>query len=143
KVYVYPFRMDFNSHTAYRSAIGADALIDFSFTNYKKELKDELGSDFSEKEFKKLMKSIEGMSGTEKAYKEKALKKAIQNNPDPLIQPQYSFSKDITPSLDPIPDGSYIQYFESYCVLMPNGECGNSGEIVAGRFSIQDGLLEG
>lgn len=143
KLYVYPFRMDFNSHAAYRNAIGADALIDFSFKNYKKELKDELGSEFSEKEFKKLMKSIDAMGGSEKQYKEKPLKKAIQNNPDPLIQPQYSFSKDITPSLDPIPDGNYVQFFEAYCVVMPNGECANSGEMVAGRFSFKDGLLEG
>ncbi len=143
KVYVYPFRVAYNVHIAYRSAVDVNSLVEFSFNNYKKEIASELGEEVDVKDLKKLMKSINKSYGMEKTYKSGKLKKAIKDNPYPLMQPYYSFSQDIVPSLDPIPDGKYIQYFEPYCLLDSKGNCRSSGELVAGVFHIKNGMLEG
>lgn len=143
KVYVYPFKVAFNTHASYRSAVNVNSLVEFSFNNYKKEIKDELGEEVDLKALKKLMKNVNKKYSDEKSYKSGKLKKAIKKNPYPLIQPYYSFSQDIIPSLDPIPDGKYIQYFESYCLLDEKGNCTSSGDIVSGVFHIKNGMLEG
>ena len=62
----------------------------------------------------------------------------MQQYEGPIFKSKFSLTKDIAPSLDPIPDGDYIQFyraneFENYY----------DTTIVAGIFKIKNNVLEG
>jgi len=70
-------------------------------------------------------------------------KKAARANPYPLLLQQYRIDSDIIPVLDPIPDGDYVQLFESYCLVDEKGDCEWMDEQVAGYFTMKNNLLHG
>lgn len=57
-----------------------------------------------------------------------------------LTRPNYRGFRDIKPSLDPLPDGDYVQLFDP--ILLANGK-GIDSNIVAGVFTIKNNVMEG
>jgi antitoxin component YwqK of YwqJK toxin-antitoxin module len=70
-------------------------------------------------------------------------KKAVRKNPYPLLTQKYRPDKDITPVLDRIPDGEYVQYYDPYCLMDKKGNCDWTDSIIAGRFTIINNVLHG
>ena len=73
----------------------------------------------------------------------RALIHAVRANSDPLFEPFYQLEKDITPSLDPLPDGEYVQYFSGYYRLTKHGRMNFIDTLVAGVFTLKNNALEG
>jgi hypothetical protein len=65
--------------------------------------------------YKKYMRDIgrESYNRQDRYLKSKKFKKAIRNNPYPLLEKRYTMDKDIIPSLDKIPDGKYLRTNQS------------------------------
>ncbi|NRA11053.1 MAG: hypothetical protein HRT57_03750 [Crocinitomicaceae bacterium] len=77
-------------------------------------------------------------------YMEKSkFKKAVRKNPYPLLTQEYSVERDITPVLDQIPEGDYIQYYDSYCQMDKKGNCDWIDSTIAGYFTIKNNVLHG
>lgn len=73
----------------------------------------------------------------------RALIRAVRANSDPLFEPFYQLEKDITPSLDPLPDGEYIQYFSGYFKLTKRGKIDYNHSLAAGIFTLKNNTLVG
>ncbi|GAB5417372.1 MAG: hypothetical protein Crog4KO_29540 [Crocinitomicaceae bacterium] len=84
-----------------------------------------------------------GMETEAKIYKSKKFKKAIRANPYPFLAQSQNLDQDITPMLDPIPDGKYIQYYESFCLVQEDGTCEYINDQIAGYFNIKNNTLDG
>jgi len=41
----------------------------------------------------------------------------VRKNPMPMLEQRYAMERDIIPCLDPIPDGRYIQYFDTFNLI--------------------------
>ena len=149
--YIYPFRVDVLSETEYflamsisrRGGIGSP-----SFKDFKKYSEDELGeyatrSDY--REFKHLVRSFSRNKQYEDDQKHlnKKFIKAVRANPYPLLQQRFSANQDLTPILDPIPDGKYIQYYSDFCLVDEKGDCMSSDSFVAGYFTFKNNVLHG
>jgi uncharacterized protein len=143
KVYIYPFKVQVNQHGTYRDAADLKSLIQYTYKTYSREIKEDLGAEMDIKGFDRFVRKLERERRNEKSYKKAKLKKAIRKNPKPLLNPQYSFSQDIVPSLDPIPNGKYIQYFEPFCLIDRQGNCRDDLDMIAGVFNISNGILNG
>ena len=67
--------------------------------------------------------------------------KALDANPRCFVNVAYEIGYDLEPSLDPIPDGNYVQYFEkvSYGAKHPDV----TKNLIAGKFTIKNNQLEG
>ncbi|MCR9170998.1 MAG: hypothetical protein NXI10_00785 [bacterium] len=78
-----------------------------------------------------------------KIFKSKKFKKALRANPYPFLQQSQNLDQDITPMLDPIPDGKYIQYYEPYCLVQEDGTCKYIEDQIAGYFTMKDNTLHG
>jgi antitoxin component YwqK of YwqJK toxin-antitoxin module len=67
--------------------------------------------------------------------------KALDANPRCFVNVPYEIGYDLEPSLDPIPDGNYIQYFEkvSYGEKYPDV----TNNLIAGKFTIKNNQLDG
>lgn len=150
--FVYPFKVRARSHSLMR--IGAKS--NYSSITYEiyKELVASRNEELvSKKEFNKMkrqMKKFEKEMGRDfsdekedKYLTSSKLKKAIRNNPYPLMQQRFSMDNDLTPMLDPIPDGKYIQYYEPFCMMNKKGECELVSDQIAGYFTMKNNVLEG
>lgn len=73
----------------------------------------------------------------------KRLKQAVRKNPAPMLEPHYSLDQDIIPCLDPLPDGKYIQYFETFYLIDQKGNFNDQEGVVAGIFTLKNNQLEG
>lgn len=142
--FVYPFKLSVSTHRDYYRVIDIESTIDFSFKQYRKEIEKQFGADMNKKEFKKLMKSYGKLQKMDdRKYLNGKFKKAARKNPYPLLEQKYNLSTDIVPSLDPIPDGKYVQLFEDFCITDAKGKCLPAEKIVAGYFSIKNNMLHG
>lgn len=144
--FVYPFKISVDVHGDYFAAIDMDELVDFSFRTYKKEIRDQFGEEFSKKEFKQMMRSFDPKrfdQGSDRKYINRKYIKAVRKNPYPLLEQSYTLNQDLVPSLDPIPDGEYVQLFEDFCLADKKGGCQNTEPRIAAYFTIQNNLLEG
>lgn len=79
----------------------------------------------------------------DKYLSSKKFLKAGRANPYPFLLQTPSQTKDLIPVLDPIPDGKYIQYYESFCLVDEKGECQYISDRIAGYFTMKDNMLEG
>lgn len=97
------------------------------------------------KEYKKYMRKLTGMSKNKdnRHTASRKFKKAVRSNPNPLLEKKYTLDKDIIPSLDPIPDGKYVQYFDTFPMVKSNGKTEQIGNRVSGIFYLKNNLLEG
>ncbi len=64
------------------------------------------------------IESGKGLKKQDKLY-DNDLKQAINKNPYPFLEITYFLDKDITPCLDKIPDGEYIQFFNEFLGIIP------------------------
>ena len=145
EVFVYPFRTEVNYHSSYfnamRSGIGGGNSMKSMFIAMS-------GGTFDRKEYKAYKKFVRGMGREYRAQEDRYLrsskfKKAIRNNPYPLLEKRYTMDKDVIPSLDPIPDGHYVQYFDTFALIGTNGKSISVGDRVSGIFYIKNNMLDG
>lgn len=121
-----------------------------SYKKFKKFYPKKMGVEVTKEDFKMFarMRDMGGMGYMDeyeeaKVFRSKKLKKAIRTNPYPFLQQRQSLDQDITPMLDPIPDGEYIQYYESFCLIQEDGSCKYVEDQIAGYFTIKDNALDG
>ena len=117
-----------------------------TYREFSKYWLPKMGPKPSKKEFKfyAKMRKRGNYYETESSYMDKRkFKKALRANPYPFLLQEISLDQDITPMLDPIPDGNYIQYYQSYCMIQEDGGCDQITDQIAGYFTIKDNLLHG
>ena len=145
--YVYPFPQEVSIHSNFYVAVKRTMKEKrFSYKEYYIAM---FGEDYNKKEFRKSKREIRKRSIKNKNYRQrnkhfnKSFKKAVRKNPFPLLEQKYSLESDIIPSLDPIPDGDYVQYFTGYYPISEKGKLEMEERQVAGYFTIKDNMLEG
>lgn len=79
----------------------------------------------------------------DKYLQSRKFKKAVMANPYPMLLQDFEIESDVIPVLDPIPDGEYVQLYDSYCLLDEKGNCMWISDQVAGHFSIENNVLHG
>lgn len=117
-----------------------------TYRTFSKYFLDKLGPKPSKKEFKRYKKRSRKSSkyNEESSYfDKKKFKKAVRANPYDFLIQRVAMDQDITPMLDPIPDGTYIQYYESFCLLQKDGSCKMINDQIAGYFTIKNNVLNG
>jgi len=147
--YVYPFSQDLTVHNSLYQVVRYPKGKRMSFKEYYIA---EYGEDYNKKEFRKMRRetilralSLQGLKYRKRFrhLKRSNVKHAIWKNPFPLLEPKYSLENDIIPSLDPIPDGKYVQYFSNYFDIGKRGTMEYNEERVAAFFTIKNNMLEG
>lgn len=134
-------REDFNSFIK--------ALNSNTYRKFKKYYRPLFGPLPSKEEFKRFVevrdKGIYLMESEddEKIFSSKKFKKAVRKNPYPFLIQRQSLDYDLVPMLDPIPDGKYVQYYESFCMLQIDGSCEFTDDQIAGYFTMKDNKLDG
>ncbi len=149
--YVYPFQVEVLSQPEYNIATRTKKINSFrsaSFQDYRKYFFDEIEGEATRKEyrsFKKLVRAYSRGKGysEEQKYLNKKFIKAVRLNPYPLLQQRFFANRDLTPFLDPLPDGNYIQYYSDFCIVDAKGECTNMNSMIAGHFSFKNNMLDG
>lgn len=160
---------DYDSYLVSVKGVSVDSMIATAkeFQNLKKALKvksykkfiklysPKFGDIPSKEEFKRYMDFKKRPKGSRRSrnrgdynddykFMEKGkFKKAVRKNPYPLLTQKYRPDKDITPVLDQVPDGKYVQYYDTYCLMDKKGMCEWIDSAVAGRFTIKNNLLHG
>lgn len=121
-----------------------------SFRKFKKHFPVKFGREVTREDFKMFARmrdmgrnELYGFGKEAKIFKSKKLKKAIRANPYPFMQQVQYLDQDITPMLDPIPDGKYIQYYQPFCMVQEDGSCKYIENQIAGYFTIKDNTLNG
>ncbi|MDG1331640.1 MAG: hypothetical protein P8P74_04875 [Crocinitomicaceae bacterium] len=152
--FVYPFKVKLSSHTLYSQALKKSTLRGrLSYKKYKEMSLEGLGAEMTKKEFKKLKKQVRKFQSryeremknerSDKYLSKRKFVKAIRENPYPLLQQRFRENVDITPMLDPIPDGKYVQLYEEFCFINDKGDCEGMSDLVAGYFTIKNNTLDG
>ncbi len=152
--FVYPFPVGVGLHSQYYDALKLSSLNeDLSFDYYQSMMLMEMGEEATKRQYRRFKREMrnygddyydEGGSRRDFKYlKSKKFKKAIRKNPYPLMQQRFQANNDITPMLDPIPDGRYVQFYEEFCMMDSKGHCEMKTQQVAGYFTIKNNLLEG
>ena len=145
KVFVYPYKSEINFHSAYFKGMKSIGNGQTSMKGWFIAMNGGVFDRAMYKEYKSIMKNQDFRD----AYKEERylrsakLKKAIRKNPYPLIEKKYTLGNDIVPSLDKIPDGRYVQYFDTFALILPNGKTKMVGNQVSGIFTLKNNILEG
>jgi antitoxin component YwqK of YwqJK toxin-antitoxin module len=145
--YVYPFPQEVRVHSNFYLAVKRTFRQKrFSYKEYYIAM---FGEDYDKREFRRTKRDLKKSSWENRKYKKRnkhfnsAFKKAVRNNPYPLLEQQYTLENDIIPSLDQIPDGEYVQYFTGYYPISKKGKMVTEEKQVAGYFSIKDNMLDG
>lgn len=148
--FVYPFKIRIDQHSAYFSAIKKENYssspavdeLDMMIEMASEEL-----SNRDKRELKRMLKKTGVYSRKmNRRYRDeypRKFLKAVRQNPYPLLEPRYDLREDVIPSLDPIPDGKYVQLFEGFCLLDAKGECTYVEDKVAAYFTIKNNVLDG
>lgn len=85
-------------------------------------------------------------SDLKNAYLTKISKKQriyIRQNSDKYYMTYYAQNQGLIPSLDPLPDGKFVQLFDHYYLMDKNGNLLEEKAKIAGFFSIKNNLPEG
>lgn len=152
RYYVYPFNIGVSTHSQYYSAMkGSNFSNDLSFLMYQSAVEAEMNETVTKKDYKRFKREMRrysdyDMEGGRDEYKHLNNKfyKAVRKNPYPLLQQRFRENNDITPILDPIPDGNYVQFYDEFCLIDEKGRCIESEQrIVAGYFTMKNNVLEG
>ncbi len=144
--YVYPFDNPVHVHNNYYVAIKNSRVRGYTYRDYYIET---FGEDYSKKEYrkskrKKLIRAFKNRKyRDEQKHLKGKFKKAVRQNPFPLLEQRYTLENDVIPSLDPIPDGKYVQYFSDYFLVKKNGKLALIEPKVSGYFSVKNNMLEG
>ncbi|MES2798643.1 MAG: hypothetical protein V4638_01385 [Bacteroidota bacterium] len=147
--FVYPFSNRVNYQNNYFDAFAKDRS---TIKNYYGDL-----SQFEEGYSKKMLRDFQRQyrkqmkeermyqreyKNENKYLKSKKFLSAIRKNPKLFVTADYSLESDIIPSLDPIPNGKYVQFFDTMWYLLPNGKF-EKKQLVSGMFTMKDNRLEG
>lgn len=144
KYYVYPFNIHVDMNSRYYdfivkdiNALKDDEAFAAEISSSGKSLKE------LKKEYRKYQKSYRKYNNREedKIYRSAAFKKAVRKNPYPMLNVSYTLEKDIIPSLDPLPNGAYVQFFDDYMLLEENGKVKQVKKQIAGFFELKDNKL--
>ena len=145
--YVYPFPQEVSVHSNFFVAVKrTNKEKRFSYKEYYIAM---FGEDYNKKEYRRTKREMKLSSLKNRKNRKrnkhfnKSFKKAVRNNPYPLLEQKYTLESDIVPSLDPIPDGKYVQYFIGYYPIDKKGKLDMQEFQVAGFFSMKDNMLEG
>lgn len=145
--YVYPFPQEVSVHSNFFVAVKQSSWEKrFSYKDYYIAM---FGENYNKKEYRRTKREMKLNSFKNRKNKKrnkhfnKAFKKAVRNNPYPLLEQKYTLESDIVPSLDPIPDGKYVQYFTGYYPINKKGKFEAQDDQVAGYFSMKNNMLEG
>lgn len=145
--YVYPFPQEVSVHSNFFVAVKrTNKEKRFSYKEYYIAM---FGENYNKKEYRRTKREMKLNSLKNRKYKKrnkhfnKPFKKAVRNNPYPLLEQKYTLESDIVPSLDPIPDGKYVQYFTGYYPIDKKGKLDVQEYQVAGFFSMKNNMLEG
>lgn len=152
--FVYPFEIESNTHSQYYNAQKSGRSNSrLTYSLYQELMLEGLGEEMTKKEFKKLKREINKLEKSfgDLEYGEKPNKylsskkfiKAIRANPYPLLQQRFQMNNDLTPMLDPIPDGKYVQFYEGFCLVDSKGNCDWIEDRVAGYFTMKNNVLDG
>lgn len=151
--FVYPFDASVGFHAQYfEAAKRSGSNSGLSYEYYKSMMFLETGEEVNKSQFRRFKREVrqyeDGFydSGSRRDMKylnSSKFKKAIRKNPYPLMQQRFQENSDLTPMLDPIPDGKYVQFFEEFCLMDEKGECERTFEQVAGYFSMKNNMLDG
>lgn len=152
--FVYPFKVNVKSHSVYSRALKKSTLKGhLSYKKYKELAMEGLGEEMTKKEFKELKKQIRKFQSKYKRdmrsdddlkhLSSRKFVKTIRQNPYPLLQQRFRENTDITPMLDPIPDGKYVQLYEEFCFINDKGDCEGITDRVAGYFTMKNNALHG
>lgn len=117
-----------------------------SYREFNKYWIPKMGPKPTKKEFKLYLKMRKRSSfyESESTYMDKKkFKKALRANPYPFLLQEIPLDQDVTPMLDPIPDGKYIQYYKSFCLIQQDGNCKQITDQIAGYFTIKNNVLHG
>ncbi len=144
-VFVYPYRTNVTYHSDYFKAMKGNFSGKGSAKSWFITLNNGEFDRAMYREYKKYMRNLRGRnrSKNDRHTATRKFKKAVRSNPYPLLERKYTLDKDIIPSLDPIPDGKYIQYFDSFALLKPNGKTEQIGDRVSGIFTLKNNMLDG
>lgn len=149
--YVYPFRKEVEIHRDYWKVVDDDAF----FADYNNYF-DHFEGDFlfsrekfekakTQKRKKELQEQLENrwknvLRGKRLGTK---AKKTIRKHPGALIEVSYDHRSDLLPPFENIPDGKYVQLFESFCMVDENGKYDPAAYKVAGYFTIKNNTIDG
>ena len=144
---VYPFPIEFETHSTYYIAQKRTRSDRFSMKEYIEVIYGDEKISYKEKRMiRREMRGEFSSRGDRKENKHllnKKFKNAVRKNPYPLMEQRYSLEHDIIPSLDNIPDGKYVQYFDMVVLLDKKGRSNYVGNQIAGYFTIKNNMLEG
>lgn len=140
--FVYPHKLKLNPYSDYKYALKKKYFTQLFFDF------DTINSDWNKYELKNIRKDIrkdkrrysQFLSFYHYGYK---YKRAIRSNYRPFFEPSYSLDEDIVPSLDSLPDGMYVQYFNDFIAGDSEGNIIIERNKVAGIFSIKNNVLNG
>lgn len=145
--YIYPFKAKVRSHGDYFLLIDN---INNGRINYKKfvKLSQEIDPErkvLSREEFREIKDLLKVSNNfmNERKYINRKFVKAARKNPYPLLEQYFSENIDIIPSLDPLPDGKYIQYYDPICVVDKKGNCQMEKTFIAAYFNLRNNTMDG
>ncbi len=144
--YIYPFKQSVAVHRDYYRVMKGIGIKMYSYRAYLELMEDDEERFMSRREYKKFMRSMVRFDGSDdrKHIKSRKFKKAVRANPYPMLEQRYSMNSDVVPALDPIPNGEYIQLYESVCIMDSKGECNHvDTNFIAGFFSMKNNTLHG
>ncbi len=147
KVYIYPFKVEVKVHSNYWYARKRSKSPSFTYRDYLNAENDDLDEFYGRmdrKEFKEFKKMImRDARGSKPDFVTRKYIKAVRANPYPLLLQSVDLNNDIIPSLDPLPDGEYIQYYEPFCLIDHKGDCHVDSTHIAAKFNLVNNALEG
>lgn len=137
--YVYPHQVE----------IPENEYLFMEFAEYHEVLqRDEKNRKVVGKTVEKIEDEMNGfMYGTGKKSKEqkegeKFLREILSKKPDIIYRYEQVFERDVTPALEAIPDGEYIQYYRDLPYL-DNNVIRYRNDVVAGIFTVKNNQLNG
>lgn len=144
-VYVYPYKTEVGYHSDYFKAMRGRFTGKSSTKAWFIAMNNGVFDKGMYREYKKYMRNLRGNSrnNENKHTSKHKFKKAVRSNPYPLLERRYTLDKDIIPSLDRIPDGKYIQYFDTFALLKSNGKTEQIGDRISGIFTLKNNMLDG
>ncbi len=144
-VYVFPFRTQVNYHNAYFMSLRKMKKSKISVKSWYKSV---YGENISKKELRKIKKDIRSRNSKKrfkatKYLRTKKFREAVRKNPYTFISSRYTLDKDIVPLLNTVPDGKYVQYFDTFTLILKDGRTEFVPSKVSGIFYLKDNMLEG
>lgn len=150
-VYIYPFKKEVKIHADYWELVD-DKEFFLDYNNYfdlfsgnfmferesfqnaktsrrKKELQKELADSW-----KRILRGRGFGPG---------LTKSLRKQPGELLIANYEMGQDLLPPFGNIPNGKYVQLFETFCVVDEKGNCQSDVQRIAGIFDIKNNALDG